>query len=172
MNKILEKYGVGARFSSLTLSDIPKGLQETLYDIADKMPQSTISGSGLYLSGKSGCGKSVFMAILARTLVENGKAIKYTTSQDLVRLSINDYDLYEDTIKSKFLFIDNFGEEIQDKTAYNVSIINNLCKSRYDSNLCTYIATQLAPKEIEGLYGRTVVRIFKETLTAIEIEWK
>jgi DNA replication protein DnaC len=75
---------VGKSFANLTLSDLPKAVQQPILQLKDNQ-QWTLQAGNVLLIGPSGVGKSHIAAALGHHLIERGVRVKWFSSSELVQ---------------------------------------------------------------------------------------
>lgn len=141
-------------------------------DVADKVLKN---GTGIYLFGNKGTGKSRLTACMANKLMDNYFTVLYTNFSEISKYIRNsfgnknesEYDFLERLTNIDFLFIDDFGTELVSKNDQDLWLqekVFEVINKRYNNNkpiifTSNYSLTQLINER--GVADKTVDRIME-----------
>lgn len=134
----------------------------------------TRRGENYLLIGGTGLGKTHLSSALARSVIENGFDVTYSTIQDIMlifeRQRFGDGNVgdgsCDDIFSCDLLIIDDLGVELVNQ--FTVSTLYSIINSRINRELSTVISTNLTASELRAKYAdRITSRIFGEFTTLV-----
>lgn len=163
---------VPERFNGANWSDIDghNEAKKSAAGYADKVVENHAVGAGwLFIHGKSGSGKTMLAAVLARVCAHKGVRQEWlNTSMLLLKLrdgmktNTPESDILSEYRRVSLLVLDDLGSEIP--TDYSKSSLYILLNDRWEGNRATIITSNLGIKELgKALGSRIADRIFRES---------
>lgn len=130
--------GIGSRFLK---ADTP----------CDDLLTAVKSGSGIYITGRVGSGKTTLAACLARKLIESGKTVRFESIVGLLRELKDSFDgTQTDAIdraeKCDVLVLDDLGK--QSPTTWTLSVIFEIVDSRYRNERPIIVTTNYTTDDL------------------------
>lgn len=145
------------------------------------------SGTGLYIEGTNGTGKTHFAVAIARYIIETfGYKVKCNTLIEIcndIRRTYDNSDMAEDDIiqsycKIPLLIIDDLGKE--KPTEWNQQILYSIINNRYNLMKPTIITTnfnedmlniRLTPYDSDNTNAAAIISRLRETTQLITMAW-
>jgi DNA replication protein DnaC len=154
----MEQAGIPARFLNASLADFMPS--------ASALEAST--EQGYLLLGPPGCGKTHFMAALARFLITHGKRPKFVSAPEFLQsvrgqFKTDSLDVVDTLKRTTYLLLDDLGVEKQTDWVYEVWY--RILEYRYSNGM--YLS--ISANTIDSLDDRLLRRITGLT-TLIEME--
>lgn len=116
----------------------------------------------IFMSGKTGLGKTHLSLAIAKEVAAKGKNVVYGSAQELFRKiekehfsSGNEENYYDYILNCDLLIIDDLGTEFESK--FNLSQIYNIINTRQNYGLPTVISTNLTGAELQERYKERVM---------------
>ena len=142
-----------------------------------KLIKGNINSNGLFLTGKTGSGKTCLMCVLAKEMVRNGRVFTFKNVSDLlfeIKSTFdkkggifNDYDIINNFAKKPYLILDDIGsEKVSEYVRQSLYVLIN---KRYLDELPTYITSNLTLDEIAGNLDDRVSSRIAEMTTVISL---
>ena len=177
--------GIPRKFHDISIKDFVaynSGLEELkefvknyVKDIATRERNSYREGILLY--GSNGVGKTMLASIILkqaykyRWTSQRTTFIKYVDSYT----SSWDRDSEPDNFwmlckEAQYLVLEEVGKEIDSKITK--PILEDLLRYREEKGLVTIICTNLTPKDLEELYGASIMSLIKGNMTPVKITGK
>jgi len=132
-------------------SEIEKKLNAGIFSLLDK-------GTGMYLFGNQGSGKTMVACSIAVKYVESGKNVAFCLAPELFDMAFqagNSEGPYRQIFSADLLIIDDFGAEFQDSKGFKASFLQKLLITRASRRKPTVITSCLVvPKALEDCYGK------------------
>ena len=192
--RLIGNSGIKKRFQQRTFEtfrrDTPK--QEAAYKIAkayaDNFQQHLADGTGLYIEGSNGTGKTHLAAAISMQLItQRGVAVICKTAGDLLLDIRNAYDESGATEKQvqdiykkvDLLVIDDLGKE--QCTDWSISVLYSIINDRYEDMKPTIITTNynsddlaraLTPKGYDSLKVKAIISRLREVSQLVTMVWK
>ena len=178
--------GIPRKFHDIHLEDFKtynnKGLEELrnfveeyLVDIAYRDRQSYQEGILFY--GSNGVGKTMLSSLILRQAYKYRWTSQRTTFVRYVDSYTSSWDknsepdtYWETCKKSQYLVLEEVGKEIDSKITK--PILEDLLRYREEKGLVTIMCTNLTPKDLEELYGASIMSLIKGNMTPIKITGK
>ena len=121
----------------------------------------SLNSPNIFISGKTGLGKTHLSLAIAERLLEQGWDVLYdSTNNYLTRIESEYYgksegDTLDVLLNADLLILDDLGSEYE-KTFYTATIYN-IVNTRLNKSLPTIISTNLTPVEMEMRYDARIV---------------
>lgn len=126
---------------------------------------------GIFMTGKTGLGKTHLSLAIARRIIDRGYTAIYTTVSEIIRRISGQYfhkgntdnqeDLMELISHIDLLILDDLGAEFE--SSFNTAIVYDMINSRLSANRPTIISTNLTPQELQKRYSERIVsRLFTQ----------
>lgn len=172
-----EKYlsaGIGRRFLAATVSNHTGA--EFLADFEKGQ------GTGLYIIGNAGSGKTYLASAIARQLIDAGKTVRMVTSTDMLAAIQQTFDNNESAFDAIYaygrcglLVIDDLGKE--SASDWSLATLFQIINMRYEAMLPTVVTSQYAFSKLIERFSRrgdedtavAIVSRLKETCTFINL---
>ncbi len=175
----LTRSWIGERFWDVSVDQIPDEVsyKEKLVWYLDKLDENIQTGTGLYLVGPHGSGKSGAAVIVAKEVLSRGGTVLTVSEARLIDavLRREDYDeeysVLERAQEVSFLVLDDLG--LSPKSD-NLTLVETLVKYRFDRRLPTFFTTNLRQKEFLGRYP-TIAEAVREACVVVVcegIDWR
>lgn len=183
----LHNLRIPRRFESMTLESYDKSIgdQDVYYAIMTWLKnaeENIASGTGLYLFGGTGVGKTHLAIGLLKEVIANvqisGYYIPTTTYMEMMYDELNNEgslpEEYESSYTSKYLravydvvVLDGLGDE--NDTDFTRRSIINLLNQRINNNLPTIITSLYNPKKLSLRYGERFVSILQSACRLVPV---
>lgn len=166
--------------------------QKTALNIAKSYAKNfdkhILSGTGLYIEGTNGTGKTHFAVAIAKYIIETfGYKVKCNTLIELcndIRRTYDSSDMSEEQIIQSYsriplLIIDDLGKE--KPTEWNQQILYSIINNRYNLMKPTIITTnfnedmlniRLTPYDSDNTNAAAIISRLRETTQLITMAWK
>lgn len=154
---------------------------------ADTFLERAESGTGLYIEGTNGTGKTHLAAAISLQLMEDSRSVIFRTSHDLFgeikrawddRSARSEYETMRAYKNCELLVIDDLGKERC--TDWTVSALNDIVNDRYERMLPTIVTTNygmdglikaLKPDNHDDTKIKAIISRLKETSVTITMVW-
>ena len=157
------------------LKELKSFVTEYLEDIVTRDRQSYQEGILFY--GSNGVGKTMLSSLILRQAYkyrwtsQRTTFVKYVDSYTSSWGNSNEPDTYWETCKkAQYLVLEEVGKEIDSKITK--PILEDLLRYREEKGLVTIICTNLTIKDLEDLYGASIMSLIKGNMTPIKITGK
>ena len=123
------------------------------------------NGTGIYLFGTKGTGKSRLTACMGNQLMQNNYTVLYTNFAEITKRIFKDDDFIEKLAKIEFLFIDDFGTEKVTKGSEDMWLqekVFEVINKRYNEIKPIIFTSNYSLKELiedRGVADKTIDRI-------------
>ena len=183
----LKYIGIPRRFFEVTLKDFNEEQDESLEEVKECISDYIFTidkhfdeGTGLFLYGSNGVGKTMLASIIAREAYRHRYTARRLTFVSYISLytatfnarSIDERERCESELhRAKavdFLVLEEVGKEVDSKIA--LPILEELLRYREDEMLPTIFCTNLTPKIIGEKYGASVMSLLKGNMFPIKID--
>ena len=147
-----------------------------------KLKKAKKMGLGLCLYGKFGRGKTSLAIHVLKKASMSGFSVYFLTLSEILNeikssfnyegeeLSKIEYERDKNLVQSKFLVIDNVGQEYRRSDNDFVPIVfDEIIRKRKSNHNVTIITTNKDPKKLKELYGGALYSILESSLKKIEI---
>ena len=132
---------------------------------------------GIMFYGSNGVGKTMLSCIILtqaykyRWTSQRTTFVKYVDSYTSSWDKNSEPDTYWETCKkAQYLVLEEVGKEIDSKITK--PILEDLLRYREEKGLVTIMCTNLTPKDLEELYGASIMSLIKGNMTPIKITGK
>lgn len=116
------------------------------------------AGTGLYLYGTTGTGKSYIACYVLQQAIRKGYSTFFCTVEQYKRaLFDKDNDYIYNVNESDFTLIDDYGREFSDTKGFIDSQVDEMLRYRYDRNKPTIITSNILAKDIENLRIKSIL---------------
>lgn len=123
----------------------------------------TPSSQGIFMTGKTGLGKTHLSLAIASKVIDRGYNVIYSSVSDIVRRVSGQYfgrkqegeDVLELVTKTDLLILDDLGAEFE--SSFSTSAVYDVINARIASGRPTIINTNLSPGELEKRYSQRIV---------------
>jgi DNA replication protein DnaC len=158
-----------SEFKRVFNQDMGSRLRE-IYDKSLRVIQDKIYG--LYFSGANGVGKSYLACALLRHCIDTHEcSVARATAQEIIDYYFENNFQGERPryLKADFLLIEELGREVNFKSDQKIKIIENLVKSRVDSNKrITLFTSNCEITEVKKLYSDYLFNLISSTCVTFE----
>lgn len=185
--------GIKKRFLNRTFENFVCKTQEqkrcygVAKNYADNWETYKAGGTGLYIEGTNGTGKTHLAAAIALQLIGEGVPVIFKTGSDLLadikrtfdsNTEISEYQVLDVYKKVDLLIIDDLGKE--QCTDWNVSTLYNILNDRYESMRPTIITTNygteglaqaMTPKGYDNTKIIAIISRLLETSKGLTMAW-
>lgn len=158
-------------FWDYTEDDVHSNLDafnEVVKPYISKLNKALRGGYGLMFLGDNGVGKSMFMNLVLRAVIERGFTAYYTTLLDLdhhIKRGFNDREIQDRLdwyLTSDFVALDELGkEQFKAGDSFARTQVERILKRRFEDSRPTLIATNASLDELEKMYGATMSSILQ-----------
>ena len=170
-------------FKDMNAKDV-KEIKISIQLYVKKLHSYFEEGTGYYLSGKEGLGKTAFGTIALSYALSKGYSIHYEEFTDLIEFYTRAWDkqgnerdeikadFVESIYESDFLMIDGLGQEIPSKI--NINILERVVRTRVNYNLPTIYASRL-PMDIfceNHLKSKALLSLLTGSVKEVNFEGK
>lgn len=159
--KLLGDSGIKKRFQQRTFDNFvrdTRGREEayrTAKEYADNFAENFSSGTGLYIEGTNGTGKTHLAAAIALQLIEQGIPVICKTSSDLLTdikktydsEGANEAEVLDIYKRVDLLVIDDLGKELC--SDWSMSTLYSILNDRYEDMKPTIVTTNYNGKDLE-----------------------
>ncbi len=183
---ILEKY-YPADFQSFPLRDmngtpIPKRMEtaQTLVDYAARIRHHRKEGTGIFLYGMNGVGKTHLAVSVQKAAIRQGFRTQFANLAGIINLYVAGWydsakvDLYNKRVKnSDFLVIDDVGKGFQsERSELAPSVFDELIRYRTNRLLPTIYTTNASLTNLSERYGMSVASLIEGNAIKLYFEDK
>ena len=148
---------------------IEKKLNEDVFLLLDK-------GTGVYLFGNQGSGKTMVACSIAVKYVESGKNVVFAIAPELFDMAFqagNSEGPYRQIFSADLLVIDDLGTEFLDSKSFKTSFLQKLLITRAARRKPTVITSCLVlPGSLEDLYGKKLSSVITSNFVFIQLSTK
>ncbi|MBC5787178.1 ATP-binding protein [Clostridium facile] len=127
--------------------------------------------NGIFMSGKTGLGKTHLSLAIAQRVLQRGYTVIYSSVSEIVRKISTQYfgreqgnqseDIFEILNQVDLLILDDLGAEFE--SSFSTSAIYDLINARISAGRPTIISTNLTPTELQKRYSERIVsRLFTQ----------
>ena len=178
--------GIPRKFHDTTLEDFEtydsKGLESLKTFIEEYLSQiKTRSRSdyqeGIIFYGSNGVGKTMLSSIILREAYKYRFTSQRTTFVKYVDSYTSSWsgDKVEDDFwnickTSQYLVLEEVGKEIDSKITK--PILEDLLRYREEKGLVTIMCTNLSPRDLEDIYGASIMSLIKGNMTPVKMTGK
>ena len=162
-------------YNNKGLEELRNFVEEYLVDIAYRDRQSYQEGILFY--GSNGVGKTMLSSLILRQSYkyrwtsQRTTFVRYVDSYTSSWDKNSEPDIYWETCKkAQYLVLEEVGKEIDSKITK--PILEDLLRYREEKGLVTIMCTNLTPKDLEELYGASIMSLIKGNMTPIKITGK
>lgn len=148
--------------------------KKKIKEYADQVDRMLEKGTGLYLCGDKGRGKTILACEALKSAIRKGHTAYFVAMSEVVELFTeawfsNDARrfLIEKVRDVEFLIIDEFLNEYAGKVELLRSAFNSMLRPRSNNLCCTIITSNKPMKEIETVYNELLGSLVKESLREI-----
>ena len=159
-NILLEESNFGKLVSFESAKKTAPSEYQKLYDKMKDWCHSNFKKNLIFISGKTGVGKTYLIAAIANELIEEGRIVKLVTAFQMSR-DFKEYrfryneDLLDRYLNCEFLFIDDLGTETLYKDI-TVDLLFHVINERRIRKLCTIITSNLTLDEVFDRYDERI----------------
>jgi DNA replication protein DnaC len=174
MNSGLEMAAARHRWADLTAlsPEVMAPLLEYLNDIEFFMLQ----GTGLFLHGMNGAGKSMFASLLAKRVLQLGsytvRYVRFTELLDHYRSSWRDNEQrewFEGSMRNAHLLVlDDMGKEYDGVLRVAMSAVDTIIRFRTQNSMPTIVTTNLDRDDFQTRYAKSVNELVTEACRVSE----
>ena len=156
MSAIPSKY----RYADIKDIQVP-ALKDSLNKITsyiNALDDNRKSGTGLYLYGTTGTGKSYVACYVLEQALRKGYSTFFCTVEQYKRsLFDKDNDYIYNVNESDFTLIDDYGREFSDTKGFIDAQVDEMLRYRYDRNKPTIITSNILSRDIENLRIKSIL---------------
>ena len=152
--KLLRLSGIPENLWNCTLERIPDTLayKNVIEDRLKELSKILAAGTGFYLWGEYGRGKSAIAAIFLMQVLALGKMGFWVNAKKIPQYAIEktsweSQTIYERAMEVPLLVIDEF--QIRPEIKFQESIVEDWVRERIDAKRSTIITTNISPKQLE-----------------------
>jgi len=177
----LAKAGIPIIYRSLTIKDIDPEFAKNNVEGMTKalkywrlIQKAHDDGTGLFLNGDNGSGKSFVASLILKEALVNGFSAHFVLLKELTSAAfdaLRDEDAREDLealiTQTDFLVIDEFDKMYQDKNEFVINLLDALFKQRYYTNKPLIITSNTPFEEIINTHSSSIASMFTEKLLQV-----
>ena len=150
-----------------------KTVQEYLASLEDQIK----NGRGLFLVGANGVGKTYLTTEVLKEAIRQGYTVQFASLGGLVEMFTAGW--HSETQKRNFqrkirnvqmLAIDDIGKEYRGGSGMSESVFDNLIRYRVQRKKTTLLSSNIAPKDLKGIYGDSVASLLNECVKIVKVE--
>lgn len=173
----LERLNIGKRYWPSMIHSIPQSTHRSLLEhYCLTMDDSYAVGSGLFLWGKNGVGKTYAATAILKFAVIRGFS-SYCVLADTLRTAYIDREMFdpEMTITKRvetvdFLLVEDLGKEYSGRGSnWAEMCFENMLRKRNRENLPTIITSNLTPEEFKKRYEESAMSLVLGTMDWVEV---
>ena len=177
--------GIGAKYHRISPSDWT-GDESALAKVGDycaNLREHALNGEGLFISGKTGVGKTTLATFVAREAVKQGYSVYFTTVSNyisLVRAGWRDNEIrrqiYQKTTHSKVLVLDDMymkkgmGGKVGFDDEHTAKTVEELIRTRAQAGQITIITSNIDLKLFRAYYGNRLGSLLDESCIPIHVD--
>ena len=142
----------------------------------DLIDNAAKKGTGLYISGSHGVGKTAIAIIILKTAIKHYYPSFFSRSTEIIEFvrdgwKNEDKKAYWSYVvnNSIFFVIDDIGRLFSEISDYERSNIDSIFTKRDDSNLCTIITANHSLETNKDLLGDSLYSNFRERLVEVKL---
>ena len=177
----LAKAGIPIIYRELTTDDIDQefarnnveGMTKALKYYA-RLQKAHDDGTGLFLNGDNGSGKSFVAALILKEALAKGFSAHFVLLKELTAAAfdaLRDEDARDDLetliTQTDFLVIDEFDKMYQDKNELVINLLDALFKQRYYINKPLIVTSNTPFDEIINTHSSSIASMFTEKLLKV-----
>lgn len=177
--KNLSIIGIPKKFHNITLDDFEtygdkefEAIKEHIALYLERIEDKFKKGSGLYLYGGNGTGKTTLACVIAKEAYRHRyTSMRVTFSQYVQKYtetwgarSATEREVMEDELFNRykgveFLVLEELGKEMDTKAVR--PILEDLLRFREDNSLVTIYCSNLAPTQLLDIYGKSIFSLIQ-----------
>lgn len=193
IDRLLSNSGIKKRFRQRTFENFKtdtaerKKCYKTAKDYADNFAKYRDSGSGLYIEGTNGTGKTHLAAAIALQLIGEGIPVICKTSSDLLidikraydNNGLEEWQIMDVYRKADLLIVDDLGKE--QCSDWAMTMLYNILNDRYEDMKPVIVTTNynaeglaeaLTPAGHDNTKIVAIISRLKETSTVLTMAWQ
>jgi len=162
---------IGRRYWGAELADASDEQRKALRGYVTRFKRMLAKGTGLFLCGPNGSGKTFISAALLKEAWARWRVTGYcVTAAELKHCWIDDVlahlgsgELMRDRVETcRLLVIDDLGKEHRAASGYAETQVGALLRHRSRHVLTTIVTTNLKPEPFAEVYGASTAKLLKE----------
>lgn len=183
MHRYFTYHGIGMRYQRLGWRD-GKGVSQTamfsVLSYLDNIEQHLAEGTGLYLYGPNGTGKTLMGNLVLKTMMARGYNGYATTFIDLTANKSAGWkneeqaELFQQRVRdSHFLLIDDIGKEQMNgerQAGFLTSLLDEIVRYRNAMQLPTIITANYSDEVFKQRYGGSVASLLSESVVPVRCD--
>ena len=175
MHRYFLVHGIPLLYQQLGLRDTKSVNRDALLSVLTYLENAVDhldSGTGLYLYGPNGTGKTMLGTLVLKTIMSQGYSGYWTTFIDLIEGKKAGFDNPEakewfvrQIKNSDFLLIDDPGKEQtsgERQIGFQTSLLDEVVRHRNGMQLPTIITANYSPEVFEQRYGQSIASLLTE----------
>lgn len=183
MHRYFLAHGISTRYQKLGWRDAKDVSRDALTKVLSYMKDVKsyhASGTGLYLYGPNGTGKTMCGTIVLKTMMARGYSGYWTTFMDLIEGKKSGFDdpeakewFVRQIRNSDFLLIDDPGKEQtsgERQINFQTSLLDEVVRHRNGMQLPTIITANYSAETFEQRYGKSISSLLSEGAIQIRFD--
>jgi hypothetical protein len=164
--------GLGEHYGRLGWADVlgvDGGVFEFIHDYLANLEMHLRQGTGLYLTGPNGNGKTLLASLVFRHFLALGYSGCWTTYNEMLDLysatwrNQDEKAWFDNTVKrAQVLVIDDLGKESVNLQAMSNAALDMVFRHRVQSGHVTILTTNMADDELRERYSRSMISLITE----------
>lgn len=148
----------------------------------DNILEFVENGTGLYLHGPNGRGKTCMAVVLLKEARRRGMTGLFVSAASLKRLVVSKTPfseaetMYERALGVRFLVLDDLGKEVSDNVGFGARVLDELIRHRMGHQMITVITTNMTPDVLKaeadsskGIVKVSTLHAMKECMIPLEL---
>jgi DNA replication protein DnaC len=168
--------GIGQRFWPAARTDLSPEQADALKNYLGCFEENIRKGTGVYLWGDNGIGKSFMAAVLCKAAFGLYRVASYcVTATELREAWSEDQPASEDATETvlqrvhrvRFLVIDDIGKEHRAASGFSETKFGAIIRYRSRRQLVTCLTSNFSPTEFYKVYGRATMDLVNECMDTV-----
>jgi DNA replication protein DnaC len=140
------------------------------------LPKNLELGTGLYLYGDPGIGKTLLASYILQAGLRLGKSCTFytfnsllTTFTDAWRNKDAQEEVESNVLNSDLLVLDDLGREFKSNKNLHESILDTVLRTRAGNMKPIILTSNFDRYDVKDTYGAIIIDLFKESLKAVHV---
>lgn len=176
---LANRINIPKRYQSARLPHIPEGdPKQGLTAYLMKIKEMAKDGTGLYLWGPNGTGKTYALAVVVRAVFLFGYSSLFLDATEFRKSLMDRTIMFDEGVSVidrcetvDFLGLDDVGQEYRSaNSGFVESMLGELLRHRVNHNRCTCLTTNLNYDQFTAIYGQSTAGLVLDSMVPIKME--